>query len=123
MDRHHPLSRHAPRLIALAAAMAMTATVRAQADATPATPASPAPSASSASSASSGSVSIGAGVVSGDRADRALFGQYNGLRTHGAVGLFGFEYARRDDDAGTSYRLEGSDQLGQSRALDLRWAR
>lgn len=67
------------------------------------------------------SVTVGAGLLSGSDADRALFGQYNGLRTHGASGLLGFQFNRRDDESGTSLRLEGSQLLGSTRELDLRW--
>ncbi|HPG79746.1 MAG TPA: MtrB/PioB family decaheme-associated outer membrane protein [Piscinibacter sp.] len=67
------------------------------------------------------SVTVGAGLLSGSDADRALFGQYNGLRTHGASALLGFQYRRRDDETGTSLRLEGSELLGSLRELELAW--
>ena len=67
------------------------------------------------------SVSAGVGLVSGDRAERALFGQYNGLRTRGAVGLLGVDYTRRNEEAGTLVRFEGVNLLGDTRELDLRW--
>jgi MtrB/PioB family decaheme-associated outer membrane protein len=67
------------------------------------------------------SISAGVGIVSGDDAQRSLFGQYNGLRTHGAIGLFGVELERRDDEAGRVLSVEGVNLFGETRALDLRW--
>ncbi len=66
------------------------------------------------------SVGFGLGLVSGDKAERGLFGQYNGLRDRDAVGLFELEYYRRDDDTGRSIRLEGLNLLGDTRELDFR---
>ena len=66
-------------------------------------------------------VSAGIGVSSGDAADRALFGQYNGLRTHGTVGLFGVEYSWRDPLTGNVVLLEGTDLLLETRELGVRW--
>ena len=43
------------------------------------------------------SVTAGVGVVSGDREDRAIFGQYNGLRPDRGYGLLDFSYYRRND--------------------------
>ena len=98
-------ARFNPTLLALAL-LAAFGTARAQ---------------SEAADAPASSVTLGIVGVSGSDADRALFGQYNGLRTHGAVGLFGFEYRRRDEDSGVSTRLEGRNLFGQTRELDLRW--
>lgn len=67
------------------------------------------------------SVSVGAGFVSGDRAERALFGQYNGLRTHRTVGLLGAEYLRHDDESGRTVRFTAVNLLGDTRELDVRW--
>ena len=67
------------------------------------------------------SVSAGVGLLSGDAADRALFGQYNGLRDKDAVGLLDFEYSRRNPETGTSTSFEGVNLLGEVRALDFRW--
>lgn len=68
-----------------------------------------------------GSVSFGLGAVSGNSADRALFGQYNGVRTGGVIGLLGVEYSRRDPATGTSTEFEASNLLGDNRELGLRW--
>lgn len=67
------------------------------------------------------SVSVGVGGLSGDNADRALFGQYKGLRTRSAVGLFGVEYSRHNDEAGTATRLDGVNLLGDTREIDFSW--
>lgn len=69
------------------------------------------------------SVSAGVGVVSGDKADRAQFGQYNGLGRRDGYGLLDFDYYRRNDDTGTMTRLNGSDVLGETRELDFLWKR
>ncbi len=66
-------------------------------------------------------VTGGAGIASGDSADRGLFGQYNGLRNQSATGLLDLDYERRDTKAGTGLRVEGSRLLGPTRELDLRW--
>ncbi len=67
-------------------------------------------------------VTVGGGIIIGDRGDRLLADQYNGLRTgqDGAV-LLGAEYYRRIDDTGTTFRFNASDLLGESRELSLRW--
>ncbi|HUG22389.1 MtrB/PioB family decaheme-associated outer membrane protein [Piscinibacter sp.] len=65
-----------------------------------------------------GSVSFGIGLVGGDR---ALFGQYNGLRTHRAVGLLGAEYDRHDGASGRSTQFRAAHLLGDTRELDFRW--
>jgi len=53
------------------------------------------------------SVSIGVGAVSGDQRDRALFGQYSGLRQDSAYGLLDIDINKRDDATGTSMKLTG----------------
>lgn len=45
-------------------------------------------------------VSVGLGVASGDSKDRALFGQYNGLRKEDANLLLNANVIKRDDEAG-----------------------
>ena len=71
---------------------------------------------------SEGSVSVGLDLISGDNADRAQFGQYNGLRTapHG-VGLFGFDYSRRNLQEGDSLQFWGTNLSLQTRELGLAW--
>ncbi|MDH4050809.1 MAG: MtrB/PioB family decaheme-associated outer membrane protein [Rubrivivax sp.] len=72
-------------------------------------------------STASASVDFGFGLLSGDNADRALFGQYNGLRNKDAVGLLGFGYERRNVEAGTAVMFEGLNLLGEVRDLDFSW--
>jgi MtrB/PioB family decaheme-associated outer membrane protein len=47
------------------------------------------------------SISLGAGLLSGDRNSRSLFSQYNGLRKHDSVLLLDFDYIRRNEETGT----------------------
>lgn len=76
----------------------------------------------SAQSVVEGSVSVGAGAVIGDRQDRSIFNQYNGLQPGSdAIGLFGADYYRRDEDKGTSVDFRASDVLNHNRELGLRW--
>jgi MtrB/PioB family decaheme-associated outer membrane protein len=71
-----------------------------------------------------GSVSVGIGAVSGDRADRSLFDQYNGLQpSSNLFGIFGADYYRRDDKTGTLARFQGTDLLTGNRELDFLWKR
>lgn len=53
------------------------------------------------------SVRVGVGAVSGDEKDRAIFGQYNGMRRNDFYGLFDLDYVRRNDDTGTWTTLQG----------------
>lgn len=55
------------------------------------------------------SVSAGIGAVSGSSKDRALFGQYNGLRKHEYYGLFDVDFVRRNDATGTWTELQATD--------------
>ncbi len=67
-------------------------------------------------------ISVGAGAVSGSSADRALFGQYNGLGAdRNAVGILGIDYSLRDQDASKWLDIKGSDLLGHTRELGLVW--
>jgi len=74
-------------------------------------------------SATEGSVTVGVGSVSGDSQDRAIFGQYNGLRVDGLNGLLDFDYYRRDDEAGTVAKFRGIGVLGENRELHYLWKR
>ena len=67
-------------------------------------------------------ISIGAGVTSGNSADRALFGQYNGLGgDRKAVATLGIDYSLRDQDASQWLDIKGSNLLGNTRELGLVW--
>jgi MtrB/PioB family decaheme-associated outer membrane protein len=52
-------------------------------------------------------ISAGVGAVSGDSNDRALFGQYNGMRKNDVFALVDIDYARRDEETGTWTILQG----------------
>ncbi len=66
-------------------------------------------------------VSVGLGLVSGSSADRAQFGQYNGLRTPDAVGILGFDYSLRNQDKGTWVDFTGSNLGLETREMHLIW--
>lgn len=68
-------------------------------------------------------VTAGVGVVSGNSQERAIFGQYNGLRTDGVHGLLDFDHYRRDDAAGTMSKFQGIGLFGENRELHFRWKR
>jgi len=68
-------------------------------------------------------ISVGAAAVSGEAADRALFGQYNGLRDDDGYGLLDFAYARRNAATGSLAALFGRDLLLDTRELGLLWSR
>lgn len=53
------------------------------------------------------SVTIGGAGVSGDKADRAQFGQFTGLRKESGYLLFDIDYLTRDNATGTWYTLQG----------------
>lgn len=69
------------------------------------------------------SVTVGGAWVSGDSADRAIFGQYNGLRDRDGYGLLGFEYDRRDAATGTWVQMQGLDLGLDTRELNFLWKR
>jgi MtrB/PioB family decaheme-associated outer membrane protein len=72
-------------------------------------------------SVAEGSVSAGAAYASGDSADRAIFGQYNGMRRHNWYGLLDFDYYRRNDDTGMVTTFRGFNVLGETRELGFMW--
>jgi MtrB/PioB family decaheme-associated outer membrane protein len=66
--------------------------------------------------------SAGLGALDGSKADRALFGQYNGLHTSdNIVGMLGLDYSLRDPEAGKWVDFNGSNLLGDTRELNLVW--
>ncbi len=72
-------------------------------------------------SAFEANIDAGLAVVSGDSADRAHFGQYNGLRTKKTEVVLGGDYYRRNDESGTVVQAQGSNVLGSTRDLEVRW--
>ncbi len=69
------------------------------------------------------SVSVGAAGLTGDAADRAFFGQYNGMRDQDYYGLFDFSYERLNSASGTSTGLVGGNLGLDSRELIFWWKR
>ncbi len=65
------------------------------------------------------SITLGAGVVSGDRSDRALFGMYNGMRDNKGYGLLDIDINKRDDATGTWTSLQGRNLGLDNRELGL----
>lgn len=55
------------------------------------------------------SISVGAGWVTGDQRDRALFGQYNGLREHRGSLLLDADVAHRNEQTGLWLTVRGRD--------------
>jgi MtrB/PioB family decaheme-associated outer membrane protein len=67
-------------------------------------------------------ISVGLGAVTGSSADRAQFGQYNGLHTDRKVIVTtDIDYSLRKIDSPTWVQFEGSNLLGDSRELHLVW--
>ena len=67
-------------------------------------------------------INVGAGAVSGSSADRALFGQYNGLGSdRSLVGTVDIDYSLRDQDASKWVDIKGTNLLGNTRELGLVW--
>ncbi len=69
------------------------------------------------------SVTVGAAGVTGEPRDRALFGQYNGLRDEDYYGLLGFSYSRRNAETGSWVEATGSNLGLDTREVGLLWKR
>jgi MtrB/PioB family decaheme-associated outer membrane protein len=67
------------------------------------------------------SVSVGVAGLSGDSGDRALFGQYNGLRERDAYGLLDVDYRRFNPTTGTSAGMLGNHLGLDTRELIFWW--
>jgi len=65
--------------------------------------------------------SVGVGYATGNKADRAFFGQYNGMRDQSAYGLIDFGYSRRNEADGSLISFVGSNLGLQTRELSLLW--
>lgn len=65
------------------------------------------------------SISVGAGVVSGDEKDRARFGMFNGLRDHTGNLLLDFDYKNRDIGSGINMNIVGRNLGLDNRELGL----
>jgi len=65
------------------------------------------------------SITGGGTYVSGDKRDRARFGQYNGMRDGNNYGNFDFDYTKRDEATGLWTILQGRDLLLDTRELNF----
>lgn len=65
------------------------------------------------------SITGGGTYVSGDKRDRARFGQYNGMRDGNGYGNFDFDYTKRDEATGLWTILQGRDLLLDTRELNF----
>lgn len=67
-------------------------------------------------------MTVGAGLVDGSRADRALFGQYNGLQgDRHVVGTLGIDYRLRKPEPGSWVDFRAENLLGDTREMHLVW--
>lgn len=63
------------------------------------------------------SISVGLGAASGDSADRAFFGQYNGMRKHRSQILLDIDFLRRDNTTGTWTSFNANNLGNENREL------
>jgi MtrB/PioB family decaheme-associated outer membrane protein len=63
------------------------------------------------------SISVGASAVSGDSADRAFFGQYNGMRQHRGQIQLDIDYLKREDSTGTWTSFNGRNLGNENREI------
>lgn len=67
-------------------------------------------------------ISVGAAVLGGERADHPLFDQYSGIRRDSNfAGILGIDYSLRQVETGTWVDFQGADLLGDMRELNLVW--
>lgn len=65
------------------------------------------------------SVTLGVGGATGNSRDRAFFGQYSGMRTDSAYGVFDIDYVNRNDATGTWLTLTGRNLGLDNRELTI----
>lgn len=65
------------------------------------------------------SITVGATAVSGNQEDRAVFGQYNGMRKSGGYLDLGIDYSKREDATGTWMNLQGRNLGLDNRELSV----
>jgi len=71
-----------------------------------------------------GTVTLGVGGLIGSSADKTRLGQYSSLRgSDASKGILGFEYGRRDDEAGTDFLLRATQLVGETHQASLRWTK
>ncbi len=64
---------------------------------------------------------MGAGLIAGSRADRALYGQYYGMSDRSAVGIVGLDYRLRKPEPGAWVDFKGENLFGDTREMHLVW--
>jgi MtrB/PioB family decaheme-associated outer membrane protein len=74
------------------------------------------------SSSDQSSVTVGVGLVSGDREGRAQFNQYSGaVKDKSAAVTLGADFSRRDEETGSWIDFLATDLLSDSRDMSLVW--
>jgi hypothetical protein len=74
------------------------------------------------SSSDQSSVTVGVGLVSGDREARAQFNQYSGAgKDKSASATLGGDFSRRDEETGSWIDFQATDLLSDSRDMSLVW--
>jgi MtrB/PioB family decaheme-associated outer membrane protein len=68
-------------------------------------------------------IGAGVGLQTGNSADRAFWGQYNGQRNADYFGILDFDFSRRDASTGTWLDIIGSNLGLQTRDIGLSWTR
>ena len=63
------------------------------------------------------SVTVGLGAASGNREDRAFFGQYNGMRRNSGQLILDIDYLKREESTGTWTNLSGRNLGNENREL------
>ncbi len=69
------------------------------------------------------SVAVGAAVVDGSKRDRALFGQYMGMRREDGFLLLDVDFSKRDDATGIWLQMQGRNLGLDTRELSFSWDR
>lgn len=69
------------------------------------------------------SISVGIGSASGDSKERAMFGQFNGMRKNSTFGLLDLDYLSRDDATGTWINLKALNLGLDTREISFAHAR
>ncbi|MGE5387050.1 MAG: MtrB/PioB family decaheme-associated outer membrane protein [Betaproteobacteria bacterium] len=69
------------------------------------------------------SVSAGVGLVDGSKRDRALFGQYTGMRKEDGFLLLDVDFSKRDDATGIWLQMQGRNLGLDNRELSFSWDR
>lgn len=64
-------------------------------------------------------ISVGAGALSGDKSDRAIYGQYTGKKKDDAYGIIDIDYVTRDIAEGIWMRIKAADAALNDRELSF----